>query len=256
MFAIGTATGMTIAFGTGYYYPPYVYWGSVYPIYRPWPYTYGAAAVYNPWTGGFAVGHAAYGPYGAVGSSAWYNPATGRYGRAASVQGWYGGRTVASAYNPWTGGYGATVQNHNAYGQWGHSTGVRGGEVVQTAHVTTARGTAVGYRTSSGESGTAYLGQNGKAIRTPNGVYAGNDGNVYRKDAGGGWNKDNNGSWSQVDASAVRPQAADRSQNANVPGARSDTLEDLNRSELARQRGQVQTQRFQNFRRGGGNFRR
>jgi hypothetical protein len=26
--------GATIAFGTGYYYPPYVYWGPVYPIYE------------------------------------------------------------------------------------------------------------------------------------------------------------------------------------------------------------------------------
>src|SRR5262249_2287133 len=107
MFLVGTAVGLTIAYGTGYYYPPFYAWGA-YPIYHPWPATYGVGAVWNPYTGGFWAGRAAYGPYGAAGGSAWYNPATGRYGRAASVQGWYGGRTAARVYNPWTGGYGAT----------------------------------------------------------------------------------------------------------------------------------------------------
>src|SRR6185312_4661858 len=69
-------------------------------------------------------------------------------GRAASAQGWYGGRTVASTYNPWTGGYGAMSQGHNAYGQWGHSVAARGDQWVQTGHVSTARGTAFGYRGS------------------------------------------------------------------------------------------------------------
>ena len=265
MFAIGTAAGMALAFGTGYYYPPYVYWGPMYPIYRPWPYTYGAAAVYNPWTGGFAVGHAAYGPYGAAGASAWYNPATGRYGRSASVQGWYGGRTIASSYNPWTGGYGATVQNHNPYAQWGHSTGVRGGQVIQTGHVTTAGGTIAGYRTSSGQRGVAYRGSNGAVIRGNNNTYAGADGNVYRKNSSDSWSKYNNGRWSQVDTSAARQQASQNLQNARgrtVEGQPSlsthpDTLRDLDRSSFARQRGQRQTQRFQNFHRfGGGRFRR
>jgi hypothetical protein len=123
MFVIGMAVGATICYGTGYYYPPYVYYrpGFAYPIYRPWPATYGAAAVWNPRTGGYAVGRAAYGPYGAARSSAWYNPATGRYGRSASVQGWYGGRSTASSYNPWTGGYARTNQGHNSYAQWGNS---------------------------------------------------------------------------------------------------------------------------------------
>jgi len=133
MVAVGTAVGVTIAYGTGYYYPPYYYWGPMYPypIYYPWPVTYGVGAVYNPYTGGFYVGRAAYGPYGAVGGSAWYNPATGRYGRAATAQTWYGGRTAAAAYNPWTGGYGATRQGHSPYAQWGQSAVVRGDDPVK-----------------------------------------------------------------------------------------------------------------------------
>ncbi len=58
VFIIGAAVGAAIVYGTGYYHPPYVYWGPgmPYPIYRPWPCTYGVGAVYNPWTGGFARG--------------------------------------------------------------------------------------------------------------------------------------------------------------------------------------------------------
>src|SRR5690606_487595 len=127
MFVMGMAVGATVVYGTGFYYPPYLFWGSYpYPIYRPWPMTYGAAAAHNPWTGGYAMGRSVYGPYGAAHTAAWYNPATGRYGRSASVQGWYGGRTSASAYNPWTGTYAHTNQGHSPYAQWGNSVATRG----------------------------------------------------------------------------------------------------------------------------------
>ena len=53
--------------GTGYYYPPYVYPGA-YPIYYPHYPTYGYAASYNPWTGTYTRGAVAYGPYGGAGS--------------------------------------------------------------------------------------------------------------------------------------------------------------------------------------------
>jgi len=266
MFAIGMTAGLAIAFGTGWYYPPYYYWGPgmVYPYYCPWPATYGAGYVYNPWTGGFAGGRAVYGPYGAAGSAAWYNPATGRYGRAASVQGWYGGRTVASAYNPWTGGYGATSQGHNAYAQWGSSVASRGDQWVQTGHVTTARGTAFGYQGSGGQ-GAGFHGANGTVARTNNYTYAGNDGNVYRKDSSGNWSKYNNGSWNPVDTSGAKQQAQQNLQNARQqhPNFQSrenvspGTWQGLNNSSLSRQQGQFQTQRFQNFQRfGGGRFRR
>jgi hypothetical protein len=60
MFLMGTAVGLTVAYGTGYYYPPYYYWGPMYPypIYRPWPVTYGVGAVWNPYTGGYYVASA------------------------------------------------------------------------------------------------------------------------------------------------------------------------------------------------------
>ncbi len=194
-FIIGATVGAifdaAIVYGTGWYYHPYVYWPPYgpCPIYRPWPCTYGGGAVYNPWTGGFAVGRRAYGPYGAAGSSAWYNPATGRYGRSASVQGWYGGRTVANTYNPWTGAYGHTSQGHSPYAQWGHSAVSNGYQWASSSHVTTAAGTAFTYHTSGGKSGVVVDGRHGVSVHTNTGnrVYAGSDGNVYRKNENGSW---------------------------------------------------------------------
>jgi hypothetical protein len=239
MFILGVGIGACIAYGTGYYYPPYVWWGPgmLYPVYRPWPCAWGAGVVYNPWTGGWAAGRAVYGPYGAARSAAWYNPATGRYGRAATVQGWYGGRTAAAAYNPWTGGYAATSQAHNAYAQWGTSVASRGNQWVQTGHVTTAGGTAFGYRASTGNSG--IVGPNGAVIKGNNGTYAGHDGNVYKKDDNGNWSKYNNNTkhWDQK------------------IGGDGGTRKTLDNADRFRQRGQTQIQRFQNNRgRFGGNL--
>jgi hypothetical protein len=134
-------------------------------------------------------------------------------------------------------------------------------------------------------------GANGTVVRGSNGVYAGNDGNVYRKDGTGSWSKYDNGSWNTVDTSAAKQQAQqnlqtnhpDAQQNfqANHPDARQNaqnvrqqgattptlnasgqgrsmqgvspsTMDNLNRSAESRQRGQMQTQRFQNVHRGGG----
>jgi len=225
-FIIGATVGAILTYGTGYYYPPYVYYGGLYPIYRPWPYTYGGGAVYNPWTGGWAAGRSVYGPYGAAGTSAWYNPATGRYGRSASVQGWYGGRTAASTYNPWTGNYARTNQGHNAYAQWGHSAATNGRQWVESGHVTTRRGTAIGYETSGGQKGviTHHRG-GGTTIHTNNNVYAGHDGHVYKKDANGNWSHYNNGNggWTQAGklGSSKNPgSATERNKpNENIGGA-------------------------------------
>jgi hypothetical protein len=56
MFLVGTAIGLTIAYGTGYYYPPYYYHPPYgYPIYRPYPVTYGVGAFYSPYSGTYGV---------------------------------------------------------------------------------------------------------------------------------------------------------------------------------------------------------
>jgi hypothetical protein len=282
MFVVGAAVGLTIAYGTGYYYPPYYYWGPMYPypMYWGWPATYGVGAVYNPYTGGFYAGRAAYGPYGAVGGSAWYNPATGRYGRAATAQTWYGGRTAAAAYNPWTGGYGATRQGNNAYAQWGQSAAVRGDDWARTGHVTTSRGTVGGIQSSQGSAIGARGAGGGTVVKgSGNNVYAGKDGNVYRKDSSGSWSKYDGGNWNPVDTAAARDQARQAAQNSGVTrdsasqaaqqraenrsqasssqlgsgsGLSPETRDQLNRQATARQNGDMRVSQERQYERSGG----
>ncbi len=250
VFIIGAAVGAIIStaivYGTGWYYPPYVYWwpGAFYPIYRPWPCTYGAGAVYNPWVGSFAVGRRAYGPYGAAGTAAWYNPATGRYGRSVSVQGWYGGRTAANTYNPWTGAYGHTSQAHNPYAQWGHSTVSNGYQWARSGHVTTAHGTTFGYQTSGGKTGVVTRGAQGTVVHTNNRVYAGHDGNVYTKNENGRWTQTN--SLGTTQRHTTQQRVGTTRQEPSTP-----VVQELNRSEQSRQRGQFQTQQFHHYQRTG-----
>jgi hypothetical protein len=209
-FVMGVAVGATIVYGTGYYYPPYVYWGP-HPIYYPYPCTYGVAAVYNPYTGGYAVGRAVYGPYGSAGSAAWYNPATGMYGHAVTTQNAYGGHTYVSGYNPWTGTSFATSQGHNQYSSWGSTVVTNGNNWAEAQHGSNAYGSAGSFQTSKGSAGAGFSGANGNSgfvakDANNNNVYAGADGNVYKKDSSGNWSKWDNGSWTPVDPSTGAAQ--------------------------------------------------
>ncbi len=119
---VAAYTGVMIGWGcavwgSGWYYPPY--YGGFYGGYYGYPHTYGMGAWYNPHTGAYGRGYAAYGPYGGVGMGASYNPRTGTYARGASAYGPYGSRSAGQAYNPRTGTYGQTRQGSNVYGNWG-----------------------------------------------------------------------------------------------------------------------------------------
>ncbi len=252
MFVIGAAVGLTIAYGSGYYYPPYYYYGRYpYPIYRPYPYTYGYGAAYNPYTGGYAATSRVYGPYGMAGSSAWYNPATGRYGRSATVQTPYGGRTAARWYNPYTGTYAATRQGSSPYAQWGSTAVQRGDDWARTQHVTTSQGTVRHASTSNGGSATSVNGKNGNggfvAQGANNNVYAGKDGNVYKRSEGGGWSQYQNGGWNSVNTSGAQAKAEQaRASRPATTSARpsttsSDVMGGLNREAQRRQRGAQRT---------------
>jgi hypothetical protein len=218
VFLVGVGVGMVVAYGTGYYYPPYVYYPPhyahyAYPIYRPYPHTYAVGATYNPYTCGYAVGRAAYGPYGGgAGGAAWYNPATGRYGRAATVQTPYGGRTAASTYNPHTGVRASTAQGSSPYGQWGSTAVQRGDDWAVSNHVSTAQGTVRHTTTSTGAQKTTVSGAGGQTARVAtdanNNVYASKDGNVYKKDASGGWQTYENGGWSSASKPATTQSAS------------------------------------------------
>jgi hypothetical protein len=272
VFATAMAyTGLMVAWGcavwgTGYYYPPYIYRGGLYPVYYPHYPTYGYAAAYNPWTGSYARGAYAYGPYGGAGVGARYNPTTGTYARGAAAYGPYGGAAVgqaynartgtyaqggmaygpygakgaAQAYNPRTGAYGQTRQGSNVYGNWGESSVQRGDQWATTTHKTnyatgtttrTAQGSGGGAAASrTGPAGSSFAGKTGSGD-----LYAGHDGNVYKND-GGSWQKYDNGGWNNVQ----KPS-----------GAQSQTMGQLQNDRAARSQGAQRTNDFSSMRSSG-----
>jgi len=291
-FIVGVTAGAIIAGGTGYYYPPYLYYPAVgYPIYHPYAATYGygsyynsytgaygvargvygpyggaaAGAAYNPYTGTYARGATAYGPYGSASVGQAYNPYTGTYARGATASTAYGTRSAAGAYNPYTGTGAATRQGSSAYGQWGTSVVSNGNQAVQTGHVTTSQGTAGAARSTSGAKAVGYNGAygSGGAVKTSSGdMYAAKDGNVY-KNTGSGWQSYNsNGGWSNANSQAQQARSsagttgATAQQQARSSSAataqRSAPTQEMNQEAQNRQRGAAQSQQFQNFQRSGG----
>lgn len=190
--------------GTGWYYPPYYWYGGYYPIYYPYWRTYGYGAWYNPYTGIYGTAGRIYGPYGGVGFGARYNPSSGTYARGAFAYGPYGARGAAQAYNPRTGTYAQTRQGSGVYGSWGSTHVQRGDDWVNTKRFTSSAGNTTritrtdqgGMITRRGQDGRGFIGSNGEN------VYAGRDGNVYRRDQNGNWSKWDNGNWN----SASRPE--------------------------------------------------
>ena len=229
-----------IVYGTGYYYPPYIYPAPI-PIYYPYPYSYAGATYYNSTTGAWAQGGAIYGPYGGVAKAGYaYNPNTGAYAQGGAIYGPNGGAGAFSAYNPSTGSYahgsavwgpdgasgnaswynantgrsGSTQQNSNEYGRWGSSTISGPNQTVHTQSQSNAQGSAGSFSSSSGAKGAGVSGAGGNsagAVKTSSGdVYAGADGNVYKK-TDTGWQKYDNGSWNSVQ----KPTTTSQSQTAS-----------------------------------------
>ncbi|HEY6802325.1 MAG TPA: hypothetical protein VI306_01995 [Pyrinomonadaceae bacterium] len=266
--AVAGYTGMMIAWGcavwgSGWYYPPYVWYGGFYPAYFWYPPTYGFAAWYNPYTGTFGRGAAVYGPYGGAGGWAAYNPRTGTYARGGAVYGPYGSRGFAQAWNPRTGTYAATRQGGNIYGNWGSSYVQRGDNWAQTAHATnyeTGRRTTAA-RGSEGGAGIHTRGPTGSSTlgRGGNGdIYAGHDGNVYRKQDGQ-WQKWDNGGWNNFEKGNVQNnrQIQERLNNQTQrpgqggSGTRSPQLQQLDRDRAARADGAQRIRDNQTYRSGG-----
>ena len=254
VFATAAAyTGVMVAWGcavwgTGYYYPPYVWYGGGYPAYFPYYPTYGYSAWYNPWTGAYGRGVAAYGPYGGAGLGARYNPRTGTYARGAAAYGPYGARGYAEAYNPRTGTAAATRQGSNVYGSWA-STGVRRGDQWATTSRATSNRTGATTRVTRGSDGGAAVsrrGPQGSGFVGTSGdgdVYAGRDGNVYRQQ-GDAWQRHDNGGWNDVGQPTPqqRDEAAARAQDRSAQrGADPSTMGQLNRDSAARADGAQRT---------------
>jgi|SRR5262245_57920268 len=260
--AVAGYTGMMVAWGcavwgTGWYYPPYVWYGGFYPVYYPFYPTYGYGAWYNPWTGAYGRGAAWYGPYGGAGVAARYNPRTGTYARGAAAWGPYGARGAAEAYNPRTGTYARTQQGAGVYGSWGSTSVQRGNQWAQTARVTN-RATGTTTRATRGSGGGEAITRRGPGgtsgiARTGGGdVYAGRDGNVYRN-TGSGWQKYDNGGWNSVQQPTPqqRDQAQQRAQQARESGAGNSTVGQLDRDRAARSEGASRTRDYGTARSGG-----
>lgn len=242
--------------GTGWYYPPYVWYGGYYPIYYPFYPTYGYAAWYNPWTGTYGRSAVAYGPYGGIGATARYNPYTGTYARGAMAWGPYGASGAAQAYNPRTGGYGQTRQGSGIYGSWGSTYVQRGDDWAQTSRVTnrvTGNTTRV-TRTDEGAMVSRRGPDGGGFVASGNdSIYAGHDGNVYRRADGGGWQKYENGSWGETQH-PDRPAAGERPATTEAAPRQFDpsTMGQLERDRAARAEGARRTHDFGSYRSGGG----
>jgi len=251
--------------GTGWYYPPYYWYGGYYPIYYPPLRTYGYGSWYNPYTGRYGTAGRIYGPYGGVGFGARYNPGTGTYSRGAFAYGPYGARGAAEAYNPRTGTYAKTRQGSGVYGSWGSTTVQRGDDWVNTKRFTNSAGNTT--RVTRGDQGTmiSRRGEGGRGFVGSNGenVYAGRDGNVYRRDQNGNWSKWDNGGWNSTnkpDQSVRDSMLNDRAkqqERGQRDGARGDrtgqpsgsqmdrgTRESLERDRAARREG---TQRSRDY---------
>jgi hypothetical protein len=205
-----------VVWGTGYYYPPYYYWGPMYPypVYWGYPYhSYGVAAWYNPATGFYGRGAVVYGPYGGYGRSAAYNPATGAYVRRAGAWGPYQGAMGTSFYNPRTGAWGSGYRYGNAYQSWGQGVVGRGDQWAKGGYYADSRGAIGGVHTSEGGRLVAAGNGDHRAIfgRTSDGdLYAGKDGNIYRRDPSGNWQQHGDGGWSNVDAPSLSPAQQQR----------------------------------------------
>ncbi len=260
-FVVGATVGAIVASGTGYYYPPYFYYPPYgYPVYHPYATTYGAVPYYNTRTGAYGYAQSAYGPYGGYTRTASYNPYTGTYARTGSVYGPYGSRSAGQAYNPYTGAYAATRQGSSPYAQWGASGVSRGGQTAYTQHYSTAQGTVGRAETTSGGQAVAGKGayNSGFAGKSSSGdLYAGKDGNVYRN-TGSGWEKyGGDGNWNTV--STPKTTGAQQGQAAAQRGAAgqqwragSGQTQDLQNQRNDRQRGSMQSDRYQSFQRSGG----
>lgn len=247
-YMMGYVTAGVIVYGTGWYYPPYIYPGRI-PIYYPYPYSYAGSVWYNSSTGAWARGGTVYGPYGgAVSRGTAYNPNTGAWAHGGAVYGPNGGAGAWSAYNPSTGSYahgsaswngsngtanasfyngrtgvaGATNQNVNAYGRWGSSVVAGPNQTVHTQSGSNARGSAGSFNSTTGAKGAGVNGANGNsggAVKGAGGdVYAGANGNVYKK-TDSGWQKWDNGSWSQTQ----KPAHANSNRANNLSGQTQST---------------------------------
>ena len=262
-----SADTMTVVYGTGWYYPPYL----SPTVWYGWPYTYGVGAGFSystvsGWSFGFGYGYGYYpwyypwwGPMGYYGWGWYPYYGWGAWGGAAvaNVYGVWGNtaysRTAAAWANPYTGNYGAASRgayyntqtgrttvagrgtNTNIY--TGNTAGYRGGATYNPNTGIVAGGGA-GYagniytgQGTAGRGGFAYNTNTGAGVAGgKNNVYAGKDGTVYRYNRQtGDWSSNSGGGWQPT----TKPDA------------------NLQRQQQMRTQGMQRSQNFNSMRGGG-----
>lgn len=239
-------------YGTGWYYPPYYYYGR-YPYYYWYPRSYGSAAWYNPATGNYGRGQAVYGPYGGAGRSAVYNSDTGSYARSRAV--WDSDEIARQTigYNPRTGTGLYTDRYRTEDSGWGQSLVTRNDEWLYTQTERQGNTSTTNFETSKGTSGTIdreyndgqltgsgeiskgdktidsdmirtedgvarkFTGEDGSSagyVRNDEGdLYAGKDGDVYKRQDGE-WYKHGDGDWEPIEGPGREPRGELEPRNA------------------------------------------
>ena len=235
--------GPTVVYGTGYYYNPW-FDGFYYP--RPWSYGFGFG--YNPWCGwslGFGYGFGWFHFGIGFGGGYWG-------GRGWGGGGWWGPHAYRPAY-AWNryrtnGFYGNNFyRNRNVFVN-NYRTNIyrgRGGVITRDNRTITNRsfsgrpssfnGNRPGGFNNGGRPGTTVQGRpNGGGRPGSNNVFSDRNGNVYQR------NQSTN-QWQQRQPNNQWRSVPQNSQN----------IQNLNRQQQMRTRGQTSSQNFQGARSGG-----
>ena len=234
--------GPTVVYGTGYYYNP---WYDGYYYARPWSWGFGFG--YTPFYGwGFGFGY----------NAGWFNVG---YGWGGWGGGWWGPGIYHPAY--W-GGYHGGNRPYGFYGNNGFRNGYRpsynnniyrnrGGIVTRNARPAAGFNRPGGMnrpndarpgggnfngnrpnnagRPGNGNIGTRPNGFNNGGVSRPssNNVFSDRQGNVYQRGQQGQWQQRQSRSWSPAN------------------NARPEVIQNLNRDQSMRDRGQSRMQNFQ-----------
>jgi hypothetical protein len=268
------STSTTVVYGTGWYYPPYVWYDDYYPYYYYYPTSYGRGTWYNSDTGRYGAAEAVYGPYGGAGRAAVYNPETGAYARGRAV--WDSDEMAGQVigYNPRTGTGVAANRYRTEDSYWGETLVKRGDDWVYTQSDwangsgttdfatsggttgTTSREASDGKMTGSGEISRGGQTATTEMVRTEQGVArqmttesgetlttargAGSD-NLYAAKDGevykrtdDGWQKYGEGGWEDARPSGERPATRNSDRTRDI---NRDINRELNRDYNARRQG-------------------
>ena len=226
--------GGTVVYGTGFYYNPW-FNGYYYP--RPW--TWGFNMGYNPWAGwslGFGYGFGWFHFGVGLGYGGW--------GHGWGGGGWWGPHIYRPPY-AWNryrgyGFYGAnSYRNRNVFAN-SYRTNIysnRGGVITRTSarpFSNSNRPFNSGVRGNVGPNGGNRVAPQGNRAGAParNNVYSDRSGNVYQRNA-------TTNQWQQRQSNQWKPVTNN-----------SQSVQNLNRQQQMRDRGQTRTQNFQMSRSG------